>query len=301
MRICTTILFIIFAVSIQLKAQDVVYANDDKIKGFENRAVNIPVLNNDFGLEKGVSSLTIVVDAANGTVVVEDDYTITFIPDRSFFGPDEFKYKVCNVDGSCGEATVFVEIEDVDFYPEAVNDTVSYLHGSSVVVDFMANDLIEGDEPITPTIVGQLYQGDYYLNADNKLEVEFERRFVGTDSLDYIICDADNDCSQARIFFNVKHGGDIDFYIPEGFSPNGDGINDTFYVPDFSTYQNISISVVDSWGSIVYQNTSYQNDWNGIANSGSKKGQLVPAGTYYYIITIKGVTKKITGFVYVAK
>lgn len=301
MRICTFIFLLCLCYSSRVKAQDIVYAYDDKIKGFENKAVNIPVLNNDFGLEKGVSSLTISVKAAHGTAIVESNNTITFIPEHSFFGSDEFVYKVCNTDGSCDEATVFVEIENVDYKPVAVNDTVTYLHGSSVVVDFLANDTIKGDEPITITIYGELWQGDYFLNGDNMLEVKFERRFVGLDSLDYLICDSDNDCSQARIIFEVRHGGDVEFYVPEGFSPNGDGINDTFYVPDFSTYQGIHITIVDSWGGLVYQNAAYQNDWNGIANKGSIKGQLVPAGTYYYIIAIDGIEKKITGFVYVAK
>lgn len=284
-----------------VKGQETVYAYDDLIKGFENKSVNIPVLNNDFGLENGVSSLSITEEAENGKAIVEDDNTITFIPNHSFFGKDEFKYKVCNTDGSCDEASVFVDIEDIDFQPEAVNDTVTYLHGTQVEVDFLANDIIVGDEPLTVTILGELKYGDYYLNADNILEVEFERRFVGKDSLDYIVCDVDNDCSQAKILFDVRHGGDIDFYIPEGFSPNGDGINDTFYVPDFSTYQGIEITIVDSWGSIVYQSNEYTNDWNGIANKGNNKGNAVAAGTYYYIISINGFDKQLTGFVYVAR
>jgi gliding motility-associated-like protein len=284
-----------------LKGQEAVYAYDDLIKGFENKKVNIPVLNNDFGLEDGVGSLLIISEAENGKAIVEDDNSITFTPDHSFFGSDEFKYKVCNKDGSCDEASVFVEIEDVDFQPEAVNDTVTYLHGTSAEVDILINDIIIGDEPLVITILGELKQGTYFLNDDNLLEVEFERRFVGKDSLEYIVCDIDNDCSQAKILFDVKHGGDIDFFIPEGFSPNGDGINDTFYVPDFSTYQGIQITIVDSWGNQVYQNDDYQNDWNGIANEGNTKGSLVTAGTYYYIISINGFSKKLTGFVYVAR
>ena len=192
----------------QLKGQETVYAYDDLIKGFENVSVNIPVLNNDFGLEKGVKSLSIAVDAENGKAVIESDNTITFIPDHSFFGSDEFRYKVCNVDGSCDEASVFVEIENVDFKPEALNDTVTYLHGTPVEVDLLANDIINGDEPLTITIIGELRQGSYFLNSDNKLEVEFERRFVGQDVLEYIVCDIDNDCSQAKILFDVRHGGE---------------------------------------------------------------------------------------------
>ncbi len=297
-------IFIIFLVMISvlpIVGQETVYAYDDKIKGFENNSVNIPVLNNDFGLQNGVSEIRVVTEAENGKAIVEEDNTITFIPNHSFVGKDEFIYKVCNTDGSCDEASVFVEIENVDFKPEAVNDTVTYLHGNSIEVDFLSNDIIHGDEPLTITIIGELKQGEYYLNADNILEVEFERRFVGRDSLRYIVCDVDNDCSEAKILFEVRHGGDIDFYIPQGFSPNGDGINDTFYVPDFSTYNGINISIVDSWGSEVYHNQDYQNDWNGIANKGTNKGSKVPAGNYYYIINIAGFEKQLTGFVYVAK
>jgi len=300
MRFCLFILFLIVLSLNKLSGQETVFANDDLIRGFENKVVNIPVLNNDFGLESGVSRLVITVNPKYGEAKVEANNTITFIPDRSFVGDDEFVYKVCNNDGNCDEATVFVEIENVDYKPIAVNDTVTYLHGNPVLVDFLANDTIDGDEPITITILGDLQQGDWFLDADNLLDVEFERRFVGKDSLDYIICDSDNDCSQARIIFNVRHGGDIDFYVPEGFSPNGDGINDTFYVPDFSTYQGITITIVDSWGNMIYQKANYENDWAGIANKGSFKGQLVPAGTYYYIFKIKGVDKQITGYVYVA-
>ena len=301
MHIYASILVFYISCCCFVSAQEKVYANDDFLKGLENKEVNIPVLDNDFGLISGVSSLKIIVEAANGKAIVGKDNSITYIPDRSFVGEDEFTYKVCNNDGSCDDAVVYVQIEDIDYTPIAVNDTVSYLHGSAIEVDFLANDIINGDDPITVTILGNLKQGEYYLNSDNLLEVEFERRFVGRDSLDYVICDIDNDCSQARIIFDVKHGGDIEFYVPHGFSPNGDGVNDTFYIPDFSTYQGISITVVDSWGSIVFQKDNYQNDWDGIANTGRVKGQLVQAGTYYYVFSVEGVSKKITGYVYIAK
>ncbi|WP_439184298.1 gliding motility-associated C-terminal domain-containing protein [Carboxylicivirga taeanensis] len=301
MRIFTAIFLLYLTFSFSLKGQEDVYAYDDKIKGLENTQKNIPVLNNDFGLLSGVTSLIIVDEASNGVAVVESDHTITFTPDRSFVGTDKFVYEVCNVDGKCGKATVFVEIEDFDFIPEAVNDSITYLHGNAMVIDFLSNDTIDGDDPVTITLLGELAQGECYLNGNNELEVEFERRFVGKDSLDYIICDIDNDCSQARMYFDVRHGGDIDFYIPEGFSPNGDGINDRFYIPDFSTYEGIRIVIVDSWGSVVYENNNYQNDWNGIANAGASNGKLVSSGTYYYIISVDGISDRITGFVYVAK
>ena len=297
----TLILTLIAYLSIAstVSAPNTVFANDDYINGFENREVKIPVLNNDIGLDMGVKSLTIIQQPENGQAIVQEDNTILYFPDYSFAGDDQFKYEVCNIEGSCDVAFVDVKVQNVDFTPEAINDTVTYFHGSSIEVDFLENDIIEGDGPVTITYLSELSYGSYVLNSDNKLEVEFERRYIGKDSLKYSICDIDNDCSQAYIFFYVRHGGEADFYIPEGFSPNGDGINDTFYIPDFSTYEGISLTVVDSWGSVVFQMGNYSNDWSGIANKGSSSGKIVPAGTYYYNFRVEGVSDRITGYVYI--
>jgi len=282
-------------------SQNTVYAYGDYINGFENREIEVPVLNNDSGLTDGVKSLTITIQPDNGQAIVQDDNTVLFIPDYSFSGDDQFKYEVCNIYGNCDIAIVDISVQDVDFEPEAVNDTITYLHGSTLEFDLLANDIIEGDGPVTISILNDLSQGSYYLNSDNKLELEFERKFIGSDSVKYSICDTDNDCSEAYVLIYVTHGDDTEFYIPQGFSPNGDGVNDTFYVPDFSTYEGVCLSVVDSWGNIVFQSRNYTNNWNGISNRGNNNGKIVPPGSYYYDFKIEGVSKQITGCVYVAK
>jgi len=281
-------------------AQDTAYANDDILSGIEDKEVELPVLGNDYGLVKGVRSLVVVEPPANGQAVVQEDNTILYTPNVSFAGIDEFRYEVCNADGSCDKALVEITIQDIDYIPQAINDTIIYLHGSVIQVDFLNNDIINGDVPVSPSVIQDLYNGRYTLTGDNKLEIEFDRDFIGKDSLKYAFCDIDDDCSEAYVFFDVRHGGDIDFYIPRGFSPNGDGINDTFIVPDLTTYHGISLSVIDSWGSVVYQSDNYSNDWNGIANQGSYNGTLVPVGTYYYYFKVEGVNKRITGYVYIA-
>ncbi|WP_106136925.1 SdrD B-like domain-containing protein [Spirosoma oryzae] len=75
------------------------------------------------------------------------------------------------------------------------------------------------------------------------------------------------------------------FFIPEGFSPNGDGVNDRFVIRG-ATGLTISLEVYNRWGHVVYKNDNYQNDWDGTANTGilldGDKG--LPDGTYYYIV-----------------
>lgn len=75
-------------------------------------------------------------------------------------------------------------------------------------------------------------------------------------------------------------------FIPEGFSPNGDGINDLFVIRGAAGL-TVSLDVYNRWGHLVYQNADYRNDWDGKSNQGISVGSAadgVPDGTYYYVI-----------------
>jgi gliding motility-associated-like protein len=77
--------------------------------------------------------------------------------------------------------------------------------------------------------------------------------------------------------------------IPTGFSPNNDGINDVFVIPELEDYKS-KLSVFNRWGDLVYENENYQNDWNGTCQAGMCLGQgPLPEGTYFYSIDIQDV------------
>lgn len=78
-------------------------------------------------------------------------------------------------------------------------------------------------------------------------------------------------------------------FIPEGFSPNGDGINDRFVIQYVPTGVTVQLDVYNRWGQLVYQNTNYKNDWDGTPNQGIKltdTRQGLPDGTYYYQVRL---------------
>jgi gliding motility-associated-like protein len=72
--------------------------------------------------------------------------------------------------------------------------------------------------------------------------------------------------------------------IPEGFSPNGDGVNDNFVIENLDS-ESISLEVFNQFGNLVYKNINYHNEWSGISNQGSYSGKEIPNGTYYYIVS----------------
>jgi len=71
-----------------------------------------------------------------------------------------------------------------------------------------------------------------------------------------------------------------DFFIPSGFSPNGDGANDLFEIKGVAKFENIGLQVFNRWGNIVYESKNYQNDWDGTLGS----GENLPDDTYFYIL-----------------
>ncbi len=83
-----------------------------------------------------------------------------------------------------------------------------------------------------------------------------------------------------------------DIFIPKGFSPNNDGINDYFTIENGAGKQ-ISLQVYNRWGNLVHRDQTYQNTWNGKTTEGIHMGDDVPDGTYYYIINIDGKDKRV--------
>ncbi len=84
-------------------------------------------------------------------------------------------------------------------------------------------------------------------------------------------------------------------YVPQGFSPNGDGQNDKFIIQN-AVGKHVSLEVYNRWGNRVYKSADYQNDWGGEVTEGFFVGRAIPDGTYYYIIIVEK-SDKYTGFI----
>ena len=74
---------------------------------------------------------------------------------------------------------------------------------------------------------------------------------------------------------------EITMFIPDGFSPNGDGINDKFIITH-TVSTKIDLEVYNRWGVLVYKSSDYQNDWDG-TGMGTFLGKELITGTYYCV------------------
>lgn len=96
-------------------------------------------------------------------------------------------------------------------------------------------------------------------------------------TLYYVYGIDDNGCSDwDTVTVSVIPSTELVFY--NTFSPNGDGINDYFYIGNASKYPKCVLEVYTRTGQLVYSKTGYDNSWDG-----TNYGDKLPEATYYYV------------------
>ncbi len=84
--------------------------------------------------------------------------------------------------------------------------------------------------------------------------------------------------------------------VPNAFTPNGDGVNDTWDIKYLSTFPNCTVAVFNRWGQNVYSSNGYGTPWDG-----SYKGTALPTGTYYYLINLRNGLNVLSGYVAIVR
>ncbi len=93
-----------------------------------------------------------------------------------------------------------------------------------------------------------------------------------------------NGCT-STIIFTVTIDEKCDVTIFNGFTPNGDGVNDYWIIENISKFPNNQVVIFNRWGNKIYQTTQYDNinnKWDG-----KFKGKTVDSGTYFYTLLTK--------------
>ncbi len=191
---------------------DIPIAFNDKAQTMINKKVDINVLNNDKGLSDGGLKVTIYNEdkLINGTVVVNSDNTITYIPAPWYIGKDEFEYMVEDVDGDMSIAKVVVDVvTKIDYQPVANDDRRGTKIGEAVDVDVLFNDTGLEDTPIhIDKVSGPVpSQGTIVVHDDTEPKtITFTPKadFEGLATFQYKVWDKDNQDSTAFVTVNVK-------------------------------------------------------------------------------------------------
>jgi len=173
-------------------------------------------------------------------------------------------------------------------------DTTSI--NSLITINVLGNDSIPDGvitemELISPD--GLPTNGTAILNLDGTIDYTPNLDFCGDlDNFQYRICN-DTGCDTANVAVYVTCpdplAKSLTFY--NGFSPNGDAVNDYFVIEGIAQYPNNEVTVFNRWGAKVFSQQGYKNAWDG-----TWKNIRLPDGTYFYILK-DGEGKKYTGYI----
>lgn len=189
-----------------------------------------------------------------------------------------YSVTVTDNNGCMKSDSVFVDV----FFPgniTAFNDSAVGENETTIQIVVDVNDIHNGG---VVTVITQPAHGNATVGENNLITyTPAADGFEGIDSLQYVICDSfcGDFCDTAWVYIDV-----LSFFIPSGFSPNDDGINDAFEIVGLFKFPNHHLQIFNRWGDLIYEAQPYNNDWTGQTNKGMVLGgESVVEGTYFYI------------------
>ncbi|NBB88887.1 MAG: T9SS type B sorting domain-containing protein [Bacteroidetes bacterium] len=101
-----------------------------------------------------------------------------------------------------------------------------------------------------------------------------------------IVTDSSGCSGQSSVRISVIN--DVDFYIPNAFTPNADGINDFFTVFSESGLVRVQqLLIFDRWGEKIYERTDFPTNDMSLGWDGRFRGQLMNPGVFVYLAEIE--------------
>jgi CshA-type fibril repeat protein len=153
----------------------------------EERPVVIPVLANDVDLDGDPLTIT-NVSAANGTVVINPDGTITYTPNLDFFGTDTITYTISDGNGGTSTATVAVTVRNVNEVPVDGDEEVFGIGGAETIIDVLANGSDPDGDPLS-VFTAKVDIGTVVINPDGTISHFADPEFQGVATITYIVSD----------------------------------------------------------------------------------------------------------------
>jgi gliding motility-associated-like protein len=264
-----------------------VAANDSFIVP-KNLSTGLPVTSNDYDPDGEALAVSVLVQPSHGSANASSGI-VTYTPTQSYSGADTFVYIICDPGNLCDTATVYITVAGINHPPTYsaqefyFGDTIS-----SHLIDPIPND--EDGDSIYYASVVDLDSTNNIGSLDissSGVYLVFNRNGIacGTNHFQFILCDPFV-CDTGIITIHVTCPENV--FLPEGFSPDGDGINDKLVFTRLEYFAPATLQVFNRYGTVVYASEDYKNDWRGTSLDSNN---ALPDGTYFYILQLSDKRK----------
>lgn len=143
--------------------------------------------------------------------------------------------------------------------------------------------------------------GGVWTNANNEvINGIFDPETTDIFTFTYSVSSPECTEINSELVLNVSstHCNEKTVMIPQGFSPNGDGIGDKWIVRNIEQYPNNSLLIFNRWGEEIFSAQPYTNNWEGKSSGGLNSDGGLPVGTYYYILDLGDGSDIRKGYIY---
>ncbi|UYQ94638.1 Ig-like domain-containing protein [Chitinophaga horti] len=190
-------------------------AQNDASTTNEDTQVTINVAANDSDADGTLQagSVVIVTQPANGTLTVNANNTVIYIPAANYNGTDNFSYTIKDNLGTVSNvATVTLTIIPVNDVPVAGDDKINALQDQVLNLPppgLLANDFDADGEQLSASVVSFPANGTLVINSDGSLTYTPRAGYVGQDVFSYKVCDASNTCDTGTVTIDVGNVNDV--------------------------------------------------------------------------------------------
>lgn len=198
-------------------------------------------------------------------------------------GIDTACFVVCGSNGICDTVRILPSIYQLK--PIAVNDTIRLALGQEKqVIDICAND--QGGRYNQISSIEVVYNPLFgSISTTNNCQIEYtftskecSKNGLPIDSFVYVIKNSAGTATATVYIYSTCSR----FVIYNGFSPNGDNMNEVFFIEGIQNYPKSTLNIYNRWGNKVHYAKGYQNDWTGTWND-----SRLPDGTYFYRLDLE--------------
>ncbi len=208
--------------------------------------------------------------------LVDDTWCVIF--ESIGIGQDTACIVICDDFGVCDTTILsIINLTLLGEGPVAVDDDTLTVINTSIIIDILENDTVNGDF-ISLEIINGPANGTAIVDPTNNTFIYSPvREFCGVDSFQYVLSTSTGqDTATVNITILCE-----ELTIFNGFSPNEDGVNDNFIILGIERFPNNRVQVFNRWGNKVYDRQGYTND---DPFTGRWNDKDLPDGTYFYLI-----------------